>query len=109
MSSEDIAGRNVALLRSESGVVYLIDSYCPHLGANLAVGGRVVDNNCVQCPFHGWIFSAETGKCTRIPYDEGSSIPDQARIAVWPVVERNHIIYAWYLLTLCDWLNMHRT
>ncbi|VDM57427.1 unnamed protein product [Angiostrongylus costaricensis] len=90
-----VFGQFLTLVRSESGQVYLIDSYCPHLGANFNVGGKVVDDNCVQCPFHGWVFSAETGKCTRIPYNEGS-IPQQAQVAVWPVLERNQHIYVWY-------------
>lgn len=42
---------------------------------------QVVDDNCVQCPFHGWVFSAETGKCTRIPYDNGT-IPEQAKVSI---------------------------
>ncbi|KJH52421.1 rieske [2Fe-2S] domain protein [Dictyocaulus viviparus] len=90
-----VFGQFLTLLRSESGEVHLIDSYCPHLGANFNVGGKVVDNNCVQCPFHGWIFSAENGKCVRIPYDDGS-IPEQAKVTVWPVLERNQHIYVWY-------------
>lgn len=62
-----ILGQNVVLFRSDDGTIHAVDSYCPHMGANLGVGGRVVDNNCIQCPFHGWIFSGESGKCTRIP------------------------------------------
>ncbi|KHN86535.1 3-ketosteroid-9-alpha-monooxygenase oxygenase subunit [Toxocara canis] len=91
-------GQQLTLLRSEAGKVYLIDSYCPHLGASFSVGGRVVDDNsvsCLQCPFHGWIFSGETGKCTRIPYNI-QSIPEQAKVSVWPVVERNRHIYVWF-------------
>ncbi|VDM23876.1 unnamed protein product [Toxocara canis] len=93
--SKEVRGQQLTLLRSEAGKVYLIDSYCPHLGASFSVGGRVVDDNCVQCPFHGWIFSGETGKCTRIPYNI-QSIPEQAKVSVWPVVERNRHIYVWF-------------
>ena len=45
----------------------IVDAYCPHLGANLGVGGRV-HGNCIECPFHGWQFDGETGQCTSIPY-----------------------------------------
>ncbi|GMR54223.1 hypothetical protein PMAYCL1PPCAC_24418 [Pristionchus mayeri] len=90
-----VFGEQLSLIRSEDGSAHLIDSYCPHLGANFNVGGRVVDNNCVQCPFHGWVFSAESGSCTRIPYNDGT-IPEQARVTVWPVVERNKHIYVWF-------------
>uniref|UniRef100_A0A0N4U8U9 cholesterol 7-desaturase n=1 Tax=Dracunculus medinensis TaxID=318479 RepID=A0A0N4U8U9_DRAME len=91
----EVFGEQLTLLRSESGEVYLVDSYCPHLGANLSIGGRVVNENCIQCPFHGWIFSGETGKCVSIPYNK-QSIPEQAKIAIWPTTERNHHIYVWY-------------
>ncbi|CAG9530031.1 unnamed protein product [Cercopithifilaria johnstoni] len=89
-------GQQLTLIRSETGKVYLIDSYCPHLGANFSVGGRVVNDNCIQCPFHGWIFNAETGICMRIPYETSSTIPEQAKVSTWPVVEKNMHIYAWY-------------
>uniref|UniRef100_A0A1I7YMA5 cholesterol 7-desaturase n=1 Tax=Steinernema glaseri TaxID=37863 RepID=A0A1I7YMA5_9BILA len=88
-------GEQLTLIRSENGKVHLIDSYCPHLGANFNVGGRVVDGDCVQCPFHGWVFSGETGKCMRIPNCEGT-IPEQAKVSVWPVKEINKSIYVWY-------------
>uniref|UniRef100_A0A0N4ZMH8 cholesterol 7-desaturase n=1 Tax=Parastrongyloides trichosuri TaxID=131310 RepID=A0A0N4ZMH8_PARTI len=88
-------GEQLSLVRSESGDVFLIDSYCPHLGASFSVGGKVVNDNCVQCPFHGWIFSAETGKCTSIPYNE-ASIPEQAKVSTWHVIERNNAIFVWY-------------
>ncbi|ULT89723.1 hypothetical protein L3Y34_008255 [Caenorhabditis briggsae] len=90
-----ILGQFLSLIRSESGTVYITDSYCPHIGANFNIGGRVVRDNCIQCPFHGWIFSAETGKCVEVPYDEGR-IPEQAKVTTWPCIERNNNIYLWY-------------
>ena len=33
------------------------------MGANLGVGGVVKNNNCVMCPFHGWLFNGKNGKC----------------------------------------------
>lgn len=47
----------------------MVDAYCPHLGANLAAGGRVL-GDCIECPFHGWQFQGSDGKCVRIPYAE---------------------------------------
>uniref|UniRef100_A0AC35U9G0 Cholesterol 7-desaturase n=1 Tax=Rhabditophanes sp. KR3021 TaxID=114890 RepID=A0AC35U9G0_9BILA len=88
-------GEQLTLVRGQKGEVFLIDSYCPHLGASFNVGGKVVNDNCVQCPFHGWIFNAETGKCTSIPYNE-ASIPEQAKVTTWPIVERNKSIFVWY-------------
>lgn len=64
------AGEHFAVFRGLDGKAYVVDAYCPHLGANLAVGGKVVGRSCIECPFHGWQFDGENGKCTRIPYAE---------------------------------------
>jgi len=54
-------GQDLVVFRSDiDGKIAILDAYCPHLGANLAAGGRVV-NGCVECPFHGWQFNS-TGK-----------------------------------------------
>lgn len=59
------------VFRGQEGKASVLDAYCPHLGANLAVGGRVV-GNCIECPFHGWQFRGDDGKCVKIPYAEKS-------------------------------------
>ena len=34
-------GQNLAVFRgSDTGTVFVTEAYCPHLGANIAVGGR---------------------------------------------------------------------
>ncbi len=71
-------------------------AYCPHLGANVAVGGRVL-GDCVECPFHEWVFSGEDGRCQGVPYlAEGSKVPDFARLDVYPTAEMNGLVYLWY-------------
>ncbi|XP_043914350.1 cholesterol 7-desaturase nvd-like isoform X2 [Protopterus annectens] len=88
-----IMGEQLAVYRGQDGQSYVLDAYCPHLGANLAVGGRVV-NNCLECPFHGWRFRGEDGKCIAIPYAE--KVPEFAKIKAWPSCELNGLIYVWY-------------
>ena len=44
----------------------VMDAHCPHLGAHLAVGGRV-EGECLRCPFHGWKFDGESGDVRRDP------------------------------------------
>lgn len=60
-------GQNLAVFRGHSGEVHVLDAYCPHMGANMAVGGRV-DGDCLECPFHSWRFSGHDGKCSGVPY-----------------------------------------
>ena len=85
-------GRELALFRTRSGKPVLLDAYCPHLGAHLAVGGRV-HGETLRCPFHGWRFD-ETGRCSEIPHCK--TIPPLARLKSWEVVERNCMIFAWH-------------
>lgn len=41
---------------------------CPHRLAPLSEG-RITEDGCLECPYHGWAFS-ETGACDRIPFQE---------------------------------------
>ncbi|XP_025066233.1 cholesterol 7-desaturase-like [Alligator sinensis] len=86
-------GEQLAVFRALDGRAYVVDAYCPHLGANLAVGGHVV-GNCIECPFHGWQFRGEDGKCITIPYAE--KVPDFAKIKTWPSCEINGMLFVWY-------------
>ncbi|XP_070614473.1 cholesterol 7-desaturase nvd-like [Erythrolamprus reginae] len=86
-------GEQFAVFRGLDGKVYVLDAYCPHLGANLAVGGHVV-GNCLECPFHGWIFSGKDGSCVKIPY--AKRVPEFATTKVWQSCEINNMIMVWY-------------
>lgn len=85
-------GQKLVAFRQDDGQVAVLDAYCPHLGADLGVGGKVVDG-CVQCPFHAWRFDRD-GKCVEIPYAE--KIPSRAAIRSWVVDELNGFIFVWH-------------
>ena len=84
--------REFVLYRTRSGDAVLLDAYCAHLGAHLAVGGRVIGES-IRCPFHGWRYAA-SGECVEIPHCE--KIPSKARLRSWDVLERNQMIFAWH-------------
>ncbi|XP_071800149.1 cholesterol 7-desaturase nvd-like [Asterias amurensis] len=87
-------GQELVVFRGEDdGQAYIVDAYCPHLGANLGVGGQV-RGNCIECPFHGWTFRGEDGKCVKIPYAQ--KVPDFAKIKSWPCLETNGEIFVWF-------------
>eukprot|EP00002_Diphylleia_rotans_P011308 TRINITY_DN2233_c0_g1_i1.p1 TRINITY_DN2233_c0_g1~~TRINITY_DN2233_c0_g1_i1.p1 ORF type:complete len:733 (+),score=136.83 TRINITY_DN2233_c0_g1_i1:50-2248(+) len=86
-------GHHLAVFRGKDGRAGVLDAFCPHLGANIAVGGKVVDNS-VECPFHGWSFD-RTGACTKIPYTD-APIPSIAKTKSWPVCEQYGIILAYF-------------
>lgn len=95
-------GEDVVLYRGQSGKAVMVEAYCPHMGAHLAVGASgATARHCVQvkgdairCPNHGWIFDAD-GRCIDIPYSP-MKIPDTLRIHSWHLEERGGLIFAWY-------------
>ncbi|MFA5494328.1 MAG: Rieske 2Fe-2S domain-containing protein [Porticoccaceae bacterium] len=95
-------GEDVVLYRGESGKPVMLDAYCPHMGAHLAVGPTgATAQHCVQvvgdairCPNHGWIFGAD-GKCREIPYSD-ITIPDTLRIRSWRVQETGGMVFVWH-------------
>ena len=87
-------GRELVIFRSASGVARVFDAYCPHLGAHLAVGGKVVGDT-LQCPFHGWRFDGD-GHCVDVPY--ARRIPPQAAVRAWQVEERYGLVFVWHHL-----------
>jgi len=81
-------GRDLVLFRGDDGVARVLDGHCPHLGANLGIGGKV-EGNDLRCPFHGWRWDG-AGACTGIRY--AKKIPTNARTRAWPVRETNGLI-----------------
>ncbi|EHB45739.1 Rieske (2Fe-2S) iron-sulfur domain protein [Mycolicibacterium rhodesiae JS60] len=85
-------GQQLLCFRGASGSAHVLDAHCPHLGADIAVGGTVRDD-CVVCPFHGWVFNAAGGN-VEIPYTKA---PNRvARLRSWPTVERAGIVFVWH-------------
>ena len=88
-------GQHMVLFRGEDGQPHVLDAYCPHLGAHLGYGGKVV-GNCIKCPFHSWKFDG-TGQCVEVPYSQ--HIPPKAKVkSAWHVQEVNGLILVWHHL-----------
>jgi vanillate O-demethylase monooxygenase subunit len=72
-----VAGEQWALVRID-GVVRAFADACPHRRARLSAG--LVVGQTLQCPYHGWRFTAD-GTCVAIPaLEEGASIPARATL-----------------------------
>jgi phenylpropionate dioxygenase-like ring-hydroxylating dioxygenase large terminal subunit len=85
-------GRHQVWWRDEDGVGHLQDAFCPHLGAHLGHGGKVLGCE-IACPFHGWRFDAD-GTNTLIPYSTRTNTRET--LHTYPIIERNGIVMAWY-------------
>ena len=84
-------GQEWVLFRAETGEAGVVDPYCPHLGAHLGHGGKVVGDS-LRCPFHHWSYNTK-GFCTKIPY--AKVMPPitkrQAILKALPITENNGI------------------
>lgn len=84
---------HLVVFRDNDENIGIIDLYCPHLGTNLAEGGKIV-NNCIQCPYHKWSFN-KNGICKDIPYTK-KDIPERANTKKYYSYEQNDMIFIWY-------------
>ena len=85
-------GRKFVAYRRESGEPVVLDAICPHLGADIAAGGKV-DGDGVRCPFHNWRFGPD-GRCTDIPYNK--IVPPKARLRSYPAREIDGNLFMWH-------------
>ena len=85
-------GKELVLFRTESGEAKVLDAYCPHLGAHLGHGGKVVDES-IQCPFHAWRFGGN-GECVAVPYAQ--HMPRKANVPCWTTKVVGGLIMVWH-------------
>ncbi|MFG2288143.1 Rieske 2Fe-2S domain-containing protein [Streptomyces sp. NPDC048595] len=91
VATRQLTGQDVVLYRTQSGLLRASRPYCPHLGAHLGRGGRVVGEEVV-CPFHGFAFGPD-GACTRTGY---GTRPPKASLPLLPVREESGLIMVWH-------------
>jgi phenylpropionate dioxygenase-like ring-hydroxylating dioxygenase large terminal subunit len=88
-------GEKMVAWRDGSGSVVVMADKCPHRGASLSQG-KIVHDNCLQCPFHGFEFDT-SGICTLIPANgERSQPPKAMRAYSYPVQEKYGYIWIWW-------------
>ena len=95
-------GEDLVIYRGESGKVYMVEAYCPHMGTHLAKNTQSyvirdkqhVQGESIRCPYHAWRFGPD-GKCNEIPYSN-ERIPAAAKLKTWKIVERYGCLFTWY-------------
>ncbi|HTJ91558.1 MAG TPA: Rieske 2Fe-2S domain-containing protein [Pararobbsia sp.] len=85
-------GQDVVVYRTQSGQVRAVRPYCPHLGAHLGYGGRVVGENLV-CPFHGYTYGID-GQCIRT--GTGHCPPPAAMLLSFHTCETYGNVFIWH-------------
>jgi len=84
-------GGDLVVYRTRSGVLRVVEPYCPHLGAHLGHGGRVEGEDIV-CPFHHFAFGID-GRCARTGY---GTKPPAVQLRQREVQEVNGAILVWH-------------
>ncbi|MEO8093618.1 MAG: aromatic ring-hydroxylating dioxygenase subunit alpha [Pseudolysinimonas sp.] len=86
-----IAGRPLALYRTEDGRPVALADACWHRLAPLSLG-KLIGNDEIQCPYHGIRYNS-AGRCTSMPAQE--TINPSATVPSFPLVERYRYVWVW--------------
>ncbi|BAZ70689.1 MAG: aromatic ring-hydroxylating dioxygenase subunit alpha [Pelatocladus maniniholoensis HA4357-MV3] len=92
----ELFGRSLVAWRDKAGKAVIMERFCSHLGASLAIG-EVVDG-CIRCPFHHWRYDS-SGVCVDIPKVATPTtdlIPPTARQYTYVTQEKYDYIWVWY-------------
>ena len=85
-----LLGEPVVLYRRTDGRAVALEDRCCHRHAPLSSGRLKGDN--LECGYHGFTYDP-SGACVRIPTQD--TIPANARVKSYPVVERHRFIWIW--------------
>src|ERR1700759_5272566 len=82
---ELLRGEPVLIGRDRDGKIFALRDICPHRGVPLSAG-RVLKDNTVEGPYHGWRFRGD-GQCSLIPSLAGGEAiaADKIRVRNYPV------------------------
>lgn len=94
-----IKSKNYVMYRNNTGKVVLLDSVCPHRGADLC-SGAIVDD-CIQCPYHGWLFD-DSGTLQHVPSAKNKKIKAKIKNYNHNIVEDSGFV--WFVENAYDTL-----
>jgi phenylpropionate dioxygenase-like ring-hydroxylating dioxygenase large terminal subunit len=86
---KEFLGGRVVVYRDRGGAAHVQSAFCPHVGANLALG--TVTEEGLQCRFHHWVYAGD-GRCVRTGI--GDPPPPTACLFTFPVREALGVIWA---------------
>ena len=91
-----LLGEPVLIGRMTDGEVFALRDICPHRGVPLSAG-RVMPEDTVECPYHGWRFKAD-GAVLAHPLARrrrDRSNPTSIRVRAYPVREQDGLIWVY--------------
>ncbi|KIF65867.1 hypothetical protein HY68_38970 [Streptomyces sp. AcH 505] len=90
--AERLLGQDLVVFRGKDGQVGVLDEFCIHRGASLALGR--VEECGLRCLYHGWSFGVDGSvlDIMNIPADKRSP---KLRARAYPVVEEGGLIWTY--------------
>ena len=85
-----ILNEPVVFYRTGDGTPVALEDRCCHRHMPLSDGW--LKGNNIQCAYHGLVYDP-TGACVEVPSQ--TTVPPEARVKSYPVVERYHWIWIW--------------
>jgi phthalate 4,5-dioxygenase len=88
-----LLGEDLVAFRDSDGAVGVMDEYCPHRGASLALGRN---EDCgLRCLYHGWLIDRH-GTLVEAPNEpEDSRLPSQVRHRAYRAEELGGVVWAY--------------
>lgn len=84
-----VMGQELAVYRTESGRVVILDAKCKHRGAHLGRGE--VSGETLRCPYHRWQYG-DDGSVVSIPCQ---AQPPNTGVSSWPAEEKYGLIWVY--------------
>ena len=96
MGHKTIAGHPIVVGRAQDGTIFALRDICPHRAAPLSAG-KILADNTIECPYHGWRFGQSDGQCTHIPAICAHQKDPSSGISVrqYPVREVGQLIWVY--------------
>lgn len=89
----NIMGESLVAFRDSKGAVGLVDSRCPHRGADLYYGRN--EDGGIRCIYHGWKFDLQ-GRPMELPnVPPGAAYEQTLRLKAYPTREYGEIVWAY--------------
>ena len=80
-----LLGEDLVAFRDSEGNVGVMEEFCPHRGASLALARN--EDHGLTCIYHGWKFDVH-GNCVRMPSEpEASNFKDKVKARAFPTRE----------------------
>ncbi len=89
----DYMGQKLIAFRNKEGKAVVLDSVCPHFGADLSKGNMC--DGQVRCYFHGFYFD-DKGQCTKGDVVKDPKTLEKISVPQWAVEECAGQIWVWH-------------